>query len=62
MTYLILECGSNAGLMPLVQDLIDEGWKPHGGVAVTTCYATGENQDGHWGEERTTWAQAMVKE
>jgi len=50
MTYHIVEAQSAAQLQEKVQELIDQGWQPQGGISVAT-YAAG-----------TWWYyQAMVK-
>ena len=37
MQYLVVEAGSAADLQAQVQNYIEQGWEPLGGLSVATC-------------------------
>jgi hypothetical protein len=51
MNYRIVESSNRYDLATEVNDLIERGWRPQGGVSL--AYHSGYKE---------TWAQAMVKE
>jgi hypothetical protein len=53
MEYEIAESNSLIEMVEDVNNMINEGWEPFGGIAVSSCET--------WGYKEKTYIQAMIK-